>query len=175
MVIESILKDKLLNAKTRTGLLTSELLSNSITIPSLIEFMQRCKDTEKATCLEALEHFTLTQPNGIDDVTFAFVVSCLSADAPRVKWEAARVIANSAAYHKPLLETALPSLLNNAVHPGTVVRWSAATALGAIALAGTSVNETLLPALQNLMENEEKNSIRKIYQQALKKNSGKKR
>jgi hypothetical protein len=62
-----------------------------------------------------------------------------------------------------------PQQLMNADHEGTVVRWSAATALSAILLLKTGHNEILVPAVEALLDREGKDSIRKIYSAALKK------
>jgi HEAT repeat protein len=67
------------------------------------------------------------------------------------------------------LETAIVNLLDNTEHEGTVVRWSAAFALGEILKLKTSHNENLVPAIESICERETQNSIRKIYLAALKK------
>jgi hypothetical protein len=49
------------------------------------------------------------------------------------------------------------------------VRWSAALALGEIIKMKTAINQELIPAIESICEQEEKNSIKKIYIAALKK------
>jgi hypothetical protein len=52
---------------------------------------------------------------------------------------------------------------------GTVVRWSTAFALGQIIKIKSSLNKELIPTAEAICEREEKNSIKKIYLEALKK------
>jgi hypothetical protein len=49
------------------------------------------------------------------------------------------------------------------------VRWAAAFALGEIIKLKLPINQDLVPTIENIIEREEKNSIKKIYQAALKK------
>jgi len=49
------------------------------------------------------------------------------------------------------------------------VRWSAAFALGEIVKLKTRYNKTLVPAIEAICNSEEKNSIKKIYLDAVKK------
>ena len=119
--------------------------------------------------MEALEHATLQMPSILNEAAFNFAALSLADKAPRVKWEAARVIGNTAKLFPGLLDTAVVNLLANSEHTGTVVRWSAAFALGEIIKLKTDRNEELLPAIEAIIEREEKNSIKKIYLGALKK------
>ena len=86
-----------------------------------------------------------------------------------MKWEAARVIGNTAAQFPKKISDAIPHLLQQSNHKGTVVRWSAAFALGEILKLKTKLNATLIPEIELAMEKEEKNSIKKIYLAALRK------
>lgn len=80
-----------------------------------------------------------------------------------------KVIAHCAYLYPDLLAKAIQNLLENTQHEGTVVRWSAALALGEIAKLGSNHNKTLIPALEATCVAEEKNSIQKVYFAALKK------
>jgi HEAT repeat protein len=79
------------------------------------------------------------------------------------------VIGNIAPLYPGKLKEAISNLLINTEHPGTVVRWSAAFALGEIVKMNTTLNKDLVPAIESICKREEKNSIRKIYLAALKK------
>ncbi|MEI7663465.1 MAG: hypothetical protein WCK34_14750 [Bacteroidota bacterium] len=70
-----------------------------------------------------------------------------------------------------LVDQAIKNLLDNTVHKGTVVRWSAAFALAAIIRLKLPVNHDLVPAAEAIAEGEEKNSIRKIYLDAIRKSA----
>jgi hypothetical protein len=171
--IAGLLSSKDLKPKAKTETLASWILDGSVTIDELIAFADGAKDSPKATAIEALELATKSTPTlaGIKGLRFA--VANLTAKAPRVKWESARVIGNIARLHPGLLNDAINPLLANAVHEGTVVRWSAAFALGEILKASPAAGKDLRPMLEQLIGKEEKESIRKIYTAALKATASK--
>jgi hypothetical protein len=76
-----------------------------------------------------MEFASKTNPGIINDKGFEFAIESLKSDAPRVKWESAKVIANTAHLFPKMLNKAVGNLLINTEHSGTVVRWSAAGAL----------------------------------------------
>jgi hypothetical protein len=112
---------------------------------------------------------TKTHPEICNEAGFKFVISSLSSKTPRVKWESARVIGNTISLHPQLAKSAMDELLKNTDHEGTVVRWSAAFALGEIIKSKLPLNKNLIPLAEEIVLNEEKNSIKKIYQTAIKK------
>lgn len=163
------LSDGSLTAKQKTAALSRWLLANTDDADSLVAFAKKATDVGKATCLEAFEYATRTATEVGSKRVFEFAAASLADDAPRVKWEAAKVIANIAHRHAKNLGKAIPGLLGNAVHEGTVVRWSAARALGEILKLGTSHNAELIPAADALCSKERDNAIRNHYLKALKK------
>jgi len=72
----------------------------------------------------------------------------LASNAPRVKWEAAKVVANIAHRFPKRLSALLKALL-------------------AIAILRSAHNRTLLPAIHALVERERDAAIRKTYKKAL--------
>ena len=88
--------------------------------------------------------------------------------APRVKWESAKVIKNIAHLYPDKLDKAISNLLTNSEFSGTVVRWSAALALGEILKLKAKQKKDLVPAVEAILRREEDNGIQKIYQRALK-------
>jgi hypothetical protein len=169
MIIDSIINDKSLKPKEKTEAISRLILDNPLVVNELVSYATSTKDPVKATCIEALEFATNSNPDIATKECFDFVTDSLTAKAPRVKWEAARVVGNIASLFPAHLEKAIINLLINTEHPGTVVRWSAATALGQIIKLKTGNNKELIPAIEAITEREEKNSIRKIYLDALKK------
>jgi hypothetical protein len=169
MSVSDLLQDKTLKTKQKTELLSQWLLDHTVSPGALIELAQKAKDPIKATCIEALEFATKQTPSLATEAVLDFVAASLTEKAPRVKWESAKVIGNIAHLFPDRLETAIGNLLTNSEHEGTVVRWSAAFALGEIIQIKTPLNAELLPAAQAICEREEKNSIRKIYLTAIKK------
>lgn len=171
MNFEETINNKALKPKEKTQILCDWILSNTNESNRLLLYSVNCKDSIKASCIEAFEMATKTKPEIVSSTSFNFFVNCLKEKAPRIKWESARVIGNIAAFHKNKLNEAVLHLIQNAEHTGTVVRWSAAFALGEILKLNTSLNKELLPKIDSLCKKEEKNSIKKIYLSALKKSS----
>jgi HEAT repeat protein len=169
MDILLLLNEKSVKPKEKTEMLSAWILDGKVPISELIQFAETAKEPQKATCIEALEFATKQKPAIISEKGFQFVTQALSAKAPRVKWESAKVIGNTAHLFITGLGEAISNLRDNSAHEGTVVRWSAAFALGEILKLKTKHNDELLPALQNIADREEKNSIRKIYLDAIKK------
>ncbi|WP_312298131.1 HEAT repeat domain-containing protein [Chryseobacterium sp.] len=169
MTIEELFKDKATKAKEKTETISQWILDTSLPIDELIAFAEKSKDPVKGTCIEAMEYATKQNPNLADETVFTFVTQTLTEKAPRIKWESAKVIGNTAQLFPDKLEDAITNLIINTEHEGTVVRWSAAFALGEILKLKTKYNTTLLPALENISEKEEKNSIKKIYLDAIRK------
>lgn len=169
MDISDIILNKAIKPKAKTELLSKRLLDGSLRTDELTEFASTAKDPVKATCIEALEFATKVNAAVLDKKAFHFVAENLRAKAPRIKWESARVIGNTAHLYKNDLDDAIRNLLENSEHEGTVVRWSAAFALGEILKLKTKYTKILLPAIESIIKREEKNSIKKIYVDAIKK------
>jgi hypothetical protein len=169
MTISDIFNDKTLKPKQKTAWIREHLFNKTLKSSDVILFAQVQKDPVKATCMESLEYFTQKNPELATAEVFDFACQHLSAIAPRIKWESARVVGNTAHLFLKKLDNALHALIENTNHEGTVVRWSAAFALSKILLLKTSHNKDLIPLAEQIIEKEEKNSIRKIYADALKK------
>lgn len=169
MNFTEILNDKSLKPKQITEQLCNFLAENPEQLNELISFAEKSKDSPKATCIEAIEFVTKKNPSIANKKMFDFVVNALTEKAPRVKWESAKVIANTAGIFSENLDTAISNLLVNTEHVGTVVRWSTATALSEIIKLKTKHNNELIPTIEAICKREEKNSILKIYLAALKK------
>lgn len=168
MSIEELMNDKGIKPKEKTEMVSSWLLEGKLSTEQLIEFAGKGKDPVRATCIEAMEFATKQKPALADEPMLTFVTQSLGAMAPRIKWEAAKVIGNIAHLFPAKLDEAVSGLLVNTEHEGTVVRWSAAYALGEIVKLKTKRNKDLIPAVEAICQREEKNSIRKIYVAALK-------
>jgi hypothetical protein len=168
MDLTTILTDKTLKPKEATEAIQQLLVTAAITPTELINHANTCKDPAKATCIEALEFATNNGAVAITPTDLEWIIDRLAEKAPRIKWESAKVVGNTIHLHPSLIEAATNQLLANTEHTGTVVRWSAAFAIGQILKLKTTINETLIPAATAIMEREEKNSIKKIYAAALK-------
>lgn len=166
---ETILADKTLKTKAKVETLSSLLLSKKISADDLLNIASTAKDPEKATCIEALEFATKKQPSIATESCLKFLAKSLASEAPRVKWESARVIGNIAGVFPSKLKPSIKQLLINTENPGTVVRWSAAYALAEIVKLKTSLNKELLPAIEAICKWETDNGVKKKYTEAIKK------
>lgn len=171
--MDEIFKNKALKPSAKVEILAAALAGKEIPANELVVFASLSKDPVKASCIEALEHVSLKHPDMINEDCWEFAVNQLPGKAPRVKWESARLIGNVAHLFPEKLGPAIAGLLANSEYPGTVVRWSAAFALSRIMEMKSPWNKDLIPAVEVIIEREEKNSIRKIYIQALKKQKNK--
>ncbi len=169
MNFEELLNDKRLNKKEKTETLAKWFLKNPKKNSALIDYAITSKDPIKATCIEAIEFATKSKPEIASIICLNFVSTALKEKAPRIKWESAKVIGNIAHLFPNNLDNAIKQLLVNSEHSGTVVRWSAAFALGQIIQIKKNRNKDLINALETVCKREEKNSIKKIYLNALNK------
>lgn len=169
MDFQELFNDKSTKPKEKTEILCQWLAANPTKLDELLEFAAQSKDPVKATCIEAIEFATKSAPEIATAACLDFVTKTLTDKAPRVKWESAKVIGNIAHFYPAKLNEAINNLIVNTDHDGTVVRWSAAFALGEIIKLKTDRNKELIPAIEAICEREEKNSIKKIYLAALKK------
>ncbi len=169
MNVQEILNNKAIKPKEKTEALSQLILDDPKKIDEFIILAKASKDPIKATIIESFEFATKLKPEIANKLMLEFVSHTLTEKAPRVKWESAKVIGNIAHLFPKQLDIAINHLLVNTEHTGTVVRWSAAFALSQIVKLKTPVNKELIPAIETICEREEKNSIKKIYQEVLKK------
>lgn len=169
MIIDELLKDKTKKPKEKTEIISNWIKSETLPMDELIAFAEKSKDPIKATCIESMEYVTKENKSLADESMLNFVVKQLQSKAPRVKWESARVIGNIASLFPNQLDTAIEYLVENTSHDGTVVRWSSAYALGEILKLKQKNYKQLLILIDGIIEKEEKNSIKKVYLDAVKK------
>ena len=169
MELTLLFKDKTINSKQKTAQICHWLIEGSVTIHEILRYAEKAKPNEKATCIEGIEQASKLNAGIVTQEAFVFVINSLLDKEPRVKWESARVIGNAAMLFKDTLDEAINNLLLNTKHDGTVVRWSAAYALGEIIKLRTTHNTTLIDLIKPIIEAESKNSIQKIYNAAIKK------
>ena len=124
-------------------------------------------DAERGTCIESLEYATQENPE-LAVSHIKTVISCLGDKAPRVKWEAARVIGNIAQKCPEEAIKAIDALMINTRDKGTVVRWSTAFALGEILKSSERGREALKEKIDRLVNEEDNNGVKNVYLKALK-------
>jgi len=164
--IESILKSDT-KGKEKVTLLAGKLVEGKSAIKDLVEFCKTAKGGDKGHCVEALTLITEQNPK-MGEYCLAFAMTLLDDKLPRVRWEASHLIGNVAKEFPEQTAKAIPALLANAEHEGTVVRWSTATALSEIAKANPKTRAKLVPFFEDKVQNEENNGVNKIYAKALK-------
>lgn len=123
---------------------------------------------EKAVLMESLEFASKEDPSIVEDMLDTIVGYMNYKDSPRVRWEAARVIANISQRYPEKAAKAMDKLLINTKDSGTVVRWSAAFALGEIAKYNLKVRANLIPKIDTILKKEQNNGVKNVYLKALK-------
>jgi hypothetical protein len=171
MELDRFLKDKTSKAKVKVEQLSALVVDGQITLAELIDYATSASDTEKATCIEAIEFATRRQSTVASVLLLTFVTESLSSEAPRVQWESAKVVGNIAHLFPSKLSKTADRLLENAKNGGTVVRWATAFALGEILKLRTNLNARLLPIVERICDQESDTSIRKKYVDAIKKST----
>jgi hypothetical protein len=165
--IQKLLANKEIKAKAKVEALSQMLLKGKLSVPELLTIAKCSKGPDKGNCVEALQFATKASPELASIECLQFMTDSLLDNAPRVKWESAKVIANIAHLYPTKLDKAIGNLLTNSEFPGTVVRWSAALALGEIIKLRTKWNKELIPAVEAIIRREQDNAVKKIYQSAL--------
>ena len=169
MTVKELFEDKTKKAKEKVETIAKWLLDGSLSTGELLAFAEKAKDPEKATCIEAIEFATKQNAKIADESVFNYVTKALCENAPRIKWESAKVIGNIVHLFPTRLDQAISNLLTNSENDGTVVRWATAIALGEILKLKTKHNKTLLPAIESICDREQDNGVKKKYLNAIKK------
>lgn len=165
--IEEIIKSKI-KPKEKTAALVELVSADAKQLEKLVAYSKTAKDSEKGTCFSVLTEISKAQPKSLRDY-IDYLIEHLDYKAPRVKWEASETIAALAKDFPAEAAKAVPRLLVNTKDEGTVVRWSAAFALTAIAEHVTSKRKDLLTVFEQSIKTEEQNGVKKIYLKSLKK------
>lgn len=125
------------------------------------------KDGDKGNCVAALTLLAEEDPYYLEPC-ITWIVGLLSAKQPRVKWEAAQIVAHVSDTFPEEAAKAIPQLLENAQHEGTVVRWSAAHALVRLAQSDPNIWAKLATFIEKMAVSDPQNGVRAIYAKALK-------
>lgn len=124
-------------------------------------------DVEKGTLVESLEYVSKEHPELVIP-QLPLIIECLKSNAPRVKWESSRVIANVAKDFPKEATKAVKHLLFNTKDKSTVVRWSTALALGEILKSSQSNRASLQQEIEALIAKEQNNGVKNVYIKAIK-------
>lgn len=164
--IEQILKSRS-KPKEKVDALAKEVEDNRISIKQLIDYFEIGSVSEKGSCIEAIERIARDKPEIVLSY-IDFIIDHINDQAPKVKWETARVIGNLSQKYPSEVVKAVPKLLLNTEDTGTVVRWSAAFALTEIAKNNLKLRKELVPRFKEIAEKEKNNGVKNLYVKALK-------
>jgi len=164
--IERILKSRN-KPKEKVDTLAKEVKENRISIKQLIAYFEIGSVSEKGSCIEAIERIAREKPEIILP-HIDFIIDHINDQAPKIKWETARVIGNLSLKYPNEVAKAIPKLLLNAKDAGTVVRWSAAFALTEIAKNNLKLRKELVPRFKEIAEKEKNKGVKNLYVKALK-------
>jgi HEAT repeat protein len=153
--------------KALTEHLAAIVLADASSVESLFGALQAGNDKEKGVCLEVLEAVTRQRPE-LASGRIPFIIGFIGYKSPKARLESSRVVANVACRYPDGTAGAVPALLKNTDDEGTVVRWSAAFALGAILKHNERERRLLLPKIEAILKKEENNGVRNLYLKALK-------
>lgn len=166
--LSEILGNKELKAKQKVEELVQYIEQGEVQLADMVRWAGALKESDAANIMEALEYVTAKNKRyGIQEV-FDFAVKHIEASSPRLKWESAKVVGNTVSVSMRNVDKALSRLLVNTEDTGTVVRWSAAYAIGEIYKLQLHELPGLRATIETILQREGKNSIKKIYQAALK-------
>ncbi|MEW5759699.1 MAG: HEAT repeat domain-containing protein [Candidatus Thermoplasmatota archaeon] len=164
--IEEIINSKE-KPKKKVAILAERIKRDKKLVAQLVEFFKSGSDSERGTCMEAIEYVTKEAPE-FGETCLDFVIEHISDKAPRVKWEACRVIGNVAHKFPDKVKEVIPKLLENTKDKGTVIRWGAAFALTEIAKSNSELQKQLIPEFHKILKREASTGVKKIYLRCLK-------
>lgn len=153
-------------AKEQVTYLAARLSADPALLAELPEALAFAKTPEQGALVEALTVVTEATPRAAAGL-IPTVIVCLDSKSPRVRWEAARTLANAAATFPKACSEAVPALLANTTHDGTVVRWSAAVALVAVYKVNPSLQAELQIEIHGVLQRETNSGVRNVYLKGL--------
>lgn len=119
----------------------------------LVECLRNGSDVQRGICAEVMEYATKDNPQ-LAVPFLDSIIAYINYDAPKVKWETARVVANASRASSESIAKAIPKLFLNAEDIGTVGRWSAAYALAKIAIHSPKLRANLIPRFMKIVKRE---------------------
>lgn len=165
--VKNILKSEK-KPKEKVSLLANKVKKDKKLLDEIVGYFEVGSVAEKGNCIEVMEYVSQDNPELI--ISFLdFIIENLDYDAPKVKWETARVIGNLASKYPDKVAKSINKLFLNTKDKGTVVRWSVAFALTEIAKSNPKKQNELVVKFQKLIETEQNNGVKNVYIKALKK------
>jgi len=153
--------------KEKVSLLATKVKKDKKLLNELVEHYEVGSVADKGNCIEVMEYVSQDKPELIIPY-LDFIIKNLDYNAPKVKWETARVIGNLASKYPDKVEKSTKKLFLNTKDEGTVVRWSVAFALTEIAKSNTKLQKKLVKKLNQIVKEESNNGVKNVYLKALK-------
>lgn len=170
--IKNILQSKK-KPKEKVSLLAKKAKEDKKFLDGLVEYFKIGSTAEKGSCIEAMEYVSQDKPDMV--VPFLnFIIENINYNAPRVRWESARVIGNLAPKYPGKASKSIDRLFLNTKDKSTVVRWSAAFALTEIAKNSPKQQKRLISKFKDVIGGEKNSGVKNVYLKALKIIEGKK-
>jgi hypothetical protein len=163
-----LLSNKSIKPKAKTVEIALQINSGLLQPSSVFDLLEKVSASQKSRLLESIELASKTHPEMVTQVLFNKTVDLLLSSEPAIKRECGRIIANTAHLFPKKLNKATNHLLDNCRHEGTVVRWSAALALGEILKLKGTGHEELAKAISLLAEMETNTGVKNNYLKAMK-------
>ena len=163
-----LLSNKSIKPKAKTVEIAFQINSGLLQPSSVYDLLEKVSPSQKSRLLESIELASKTHPEMVTQVLFNKTVDLLLSSEPAIKRECGRIIANTAHLFPNKLTKATNHLLDNCRHEGTVVRWSAAFALGEILKLKGTGHEELAKAISLLAEMETNTGVKNNYLKAIK-------
>jgi len=165
-LIRDILQSKK-KPKEKVSLLVKKVRKDINLLDEVVRYFEVGSTAEKGSCIEVMEYVSQDKPDLILPY-LDFIIKHINDDAPRVKWETARVIGNLSSKYQDEVSKSIEKLFLNTKDKGTVVRWSAAFALTEIAKNNSKLQEKLTQQFNQIIKKEDNNGVKNVYLKALK-------
>ncbi len=153
--------------KEKVSFLADEAKRDKKLLDELVEYFEVGSVADKGNCIEVMEYVSQNKPELIIPY-LDFIIKNLDNNAPKVKWETARVIGNLASKYSNEVAKSTKKLFLNTKDQGTVVRWSVAFALTEIAKSNPTLQKELVKKFNQIVKEESNNGVKNVYLKALK-------
>ncbi|MDD4663856.1 MAG: hypothetical protein PHD83_04235 [Caldisericia bacterium] len=168
-MIEEIIRSKKKPKEIQSDLLEG-VLSEKLSMESLIEFFLSAKDKDKGTCADVFKHISAQKPSLLAPFINQ-LIQYINYPHPRVKWGVPEALGYLSKDYPDDTAVAILFLIKNTTDDPlntTVIRWCAAFALTEIAKNNASTQVQLLPFFEKKLQTEENNGVRNVYSKAIK-------
>ncbi|MFH1602087.1 MAG: hypothetical protein ABIB61_03980 [Candidatus Shapirobacteria bacterium] len=129
--------------------------------------LENASKVEQGVLIETMEFITQENPSFAKPF-LGIIIEYIASPIPKAKWEAARIIGNVIKELPTQAEKGIPNLLVNTNDQGTVVRWSAAFALGEIIKHHSKIRPKLMPKIEKIIKKEQNSGVKNVYLKAFK-------